>query len=152
MLQEQTGAKIIIIQESNEHADQKPLRISGPPEAIEEAKAKVMDILNQHDDRNGGGRGGGRGGGFGGRGGGGGRGGFDGGRGGGMRGGFGGRGGGGRGGGGFGGGGRGGGSGWPSGEGGEKTECVMVPSSKVNTLKKKRLLFILIFPGRPGDR
>ena len=26
MLQEQTGAKIIIIQESNEHADQKPLR------------------------------------------------------------------------------------------------------------------------------
>ena len=26
MLQEQTGAKIIIIQESNEHAEQKPLR------------------------------------------------------------------------------------------------------------------------------
>merc|ERR1719309_1426043 len=54
MLQEQTGAKIIIIQESNEHAEQKPLRISGAPEAIEEAKAKVMDILNQHDERNGG--------------------------------------------------------------------------------------------------
>merc|ERR1719493_435125 len=64
MLQEQTGAKIVIIQESNEHAEQKPLRISGPPEAIEEAKAKVMEILNQNDDRNGGfgGRGRGRGG------------------------------------------------------------------------------------------
>ena len=32
MLQEQTGAKIVIIQESNEPTDQKPLRISGPPE------------------------------------------------------------------------------------------------------------------------
>merc|ERR1719147_227864 len=107
MLQEQTGAKIIIIQESNEHAEQKPLRISGPPEAIEEAKAKVMEILNQHDDRNGfGGRGRGRGGPGGGRGG--------------PRGGFSGR-------------GRGGGAGWPSGggENGEKTEYVMVSSSKV---------------------
>lgn len=107
MLQEQTGAKIIIIQESNEHADQKPLRISGPPEAIEEAKGKVMEILNQHEDRNGfGGRGRGRGGPGGGRGG--------------PRGGFSGR-------------GRGGGAGWPSGggEGGEKTEYVMVPASKV---------------------
>jgi rRNA processing protein Krr1/Pno1 len=125
MLQEQTGAKIIIIQESNEHADQKPLRISGPPEAIEEAKAKVMDILNQHDDRNGGGRGGGRGG-FGGRGGGRGGGGFD--RGGGMRGGgFGGRG--------RGGGMRGGGSDWSGGGGGEKTEYVLVPASKVSLVE-----------------
>merc|ERR1719357_2044748 len=107
MLQEQTGAKIIIIQESNEHAEQKPLRISGPPEAIEEAKGKVMEILNQHEDRNGfGGRGRGRGGPGGGRGG--------------PRGGFSGR-------------GRGGGAGWPSGggDGGEKTEYVMVPASKV---------------------
>lgn len=40
-LQEETGAKINIIQESNERADEKPLRISGPPEVIEEAKAKV---------------------------------------------------------------------------------------------------------------
>merc|ERR1719318_2182377 len=106
MLQEQTGAKIIIIQESNEHAEQKPLRISGPPEAIEEAKGKVMEILNQNDDRNGyGGRGRGRGGPGGGRGG--------------PRGGFSGR-------------GRGGGAGWPSGgDGGEKTEYVMVPASKV---------------------
>ena len=109
MLQEQTGAKIVIIQESNEPTDQKPLRISGPPEAIEEAKAKVMDILSQHDDRNGG-RGG-----FRGRG----RGGFDRGMG---RGGFGGRG--------RGGMGRGGGWGGGGGEG-DKTEYVLVPSSKV---------------------
>jgi len=111
MLQEQTRAKIIIIQESNEHAEQKPLRISGPPEAIEEAKAKVMEILNQNDDRNGGfgGRGRGRGG-MGMRGGPGA-----------MRGSFGGR-----------GRGRGGGAGWPSGGAeGEKTEYIMVPASKV---------------------
>ena len=66
-----------------------------------------MEILNQHEDRNGfGGRGRGRGGPGGGRGG--------------PRGGFSGR-------------GRGGGAGWPSGggEGGEKTEYVMVPASKV---------------------
>merc|ERR1719300_677676 len=111
MLQEQTRAKIIIIQESNEHAEQKPLRISGPPEAIEEAKAKVMEILNQNDDRNGGfgGRGRGRGGM-----------GMSGGPGA-MRGSFGGR-----------GRGRGGGAGWPSGGAeGEKTEYIMVPASKV---------------------
>ena len=110
MLQEQTGAKIVIIQESNEPTEQKPLRISGPPESIEEAKAKVMDILSQHDDRNGG-RGG-----FRGRG----RGGFD--RGGMGRGGFGGRG---------GRGGFGGRGGYGGGGEGEKTEYVMVPSSKV---------------------
>jgi len=109
MLQEQTGAKIIIIQESNEHAEQKPLRISGSPEAIEEAKSKVMEILNQHDMGGGfGGRGRGRGGpGRGGPGM--------------MRGGFAGR-------------GRGGGAGWPTGgpdSGDSKTEYIMVPASKV---------------------
>merc|ERR1719334_1196596 len=61
MLQEQTGAKIIIIQESNEPTEAKPLRISGPPEAIEMAREKVMEILNSNDNR-GGGFGGGRGG------------------------------------------------------------------------------------------
>merc|ERR1719219_2286778 len=60
LLQEQTGAKMIIIQESNQQADQKPLRISGPPDSVERAKAEVFKILNQND-RNGG-VGGGRGG------------------------------------------------------------------------------------------
>ena len=60
MLQEQTGAKMIIIQESNQQADQKPLRISGPPDSVERAKAEVFKILNQNDKN--GGMGGGRGG------------------------------------------------------------------------------------------
>lgn len=62
MLQEQTGAKIIVIQESSEQADQKPLRISGSSDAVEAAKARVMDLLNQIDMNGGGGRGGMRGG------------------------------------------------------------------------------------------
>ena len=92
-LQEQSGAKIVIIQDTPEAALEKPLRITGSPEAVENAKHLVTDILNQNDDRDmgfgrGRGRGGmrgagGRGGGFmggrGGRGGGGGRGGFGGG-------------------------------------------------------------------------
>jgi len=106
MLQEQTGAKIIVIQESSEQLDQKPLRISGSGDAVESAKARVMELLNQIDMNGGGGRGGGM-------------------RGGGMRGGgFGGRG--------RGGGGRGGG-GWPGdrGGGGDKVEFVTVSSDKV---------------------
>lgn len=115
MLQEQTGAKIIIIQESNEPTEQKPLRISGAPEAVEEARQKCLEIINQNE--NGGGFRGGRGGGGGGRGGGmGGRGGF-GGRGGGRGGGA---------------GGGPGGAGWPTGgRPGEKQEMVLVPASKV---------------------
>ena len=70
-LQEQTGAKMIIIQDTNQQAEQKPLRITGTPESVERAKAEVFKILNQQDNRNGGGgrggfsggRGGGRGGG-----------------------------------------------------------------------------------------
>ena len=87
-------------------ADTKPVRISGSPDAIEQAKAKIMEIMNQQE-RNGYG-GGGRGG----------RGGMGGARG--SPGGMGrGR-------------GRGGPSGWPSGgEAGEKTEYIMVPASKV---------------------
>lgn len=74
MLQEETNAKIAIIQDSNEHADQKPLRISGPAECVENAKVRVEGILSSHDNHgpgfNRGGRGGGqRGGGFAGRGG-----------------------------------------------------------------------------------
>jgi len=127
MLQEQSGAKIVIIQESKDHADQKPLRISGPPQAIEAAKAQVMEILNQRDDRNGGGfagRGRGRGGGGGGfnQGGGGGRFVAEVAWGGGGYGGAGGE---------RGGGQPGGNSRGPSGGDGEKTEFVMVPASKV---------------------
>ena len=106
---------MIIIQESRDQADQKPLRITGSDESVEHAKAMVMEILSQEDDRGGfGGRGRGRGRGMGGRGAPGGRGGFGG------RGGP--------------GGGRGGGAGWPSGRdgygGGEATEYVSVPANK----------------------
>jgi len=68
-LQMQTGAKIIVIQENNSPANEKPLRISGSPQIVEAAKAKVMELLAQLDGApNGGGRG--RGGPMGGRGGG----------------------------------------------------------------------------------
>jgi len=110
MLQEQTGAKITIIQENSEQADQKPLRISGPPDAVEDAKARVMELLSQIDQNGfGGGRGRGRGGGMRGSP----RGGGFGGRGGGM--------------------GRGGRSGWPSVHdgSGEKVDFVTVSSDKV---------------------
>merc|ERR1719495_187923 len=111
-LQEETGAKIVIIQETKEFADQKPLRISGPPDKVEYAKQRVMQVIQEEREKLAGG-GMGRGGG---------RGGFRGGRGG-DRGGFRGRGGGGR-----------GGSGWPSGGGGggyEMQEHFSVPSNKV---------------------
>lgn len=123
-LQERSGAKIIIIQDSPEAAHEKPLRITGDPNAVETAKELVQEILNQNDDRDMGGFGeGGRGGGRG-RGaprGGGGRGGFDGGRGrGAPRGGYGG-----------GGGGRGGGWGGGGNEyGAEHTDYVTIPSNK----------------------
>ena len=46
-LQEQTGATLIIIQDSNQQAEHKPLRIIGTPESVERAKAEVFKILNQ---------------------------------------------------------------------------------------------------------
>merc|ERR1719336_481064 len=66
-LQERSGAKIIIIQDSPDAAHEKPLRITGDPGAVEAAKELVTEILNQNDDRDmggfgGGGRGRGRGG------------------------------------------------------------------------------------------
>ena len=69
-LQEQSGAKIVIIQDTPEAAVEKPLRITGSPEAVEIAKGLVTDILNQNDERDMGfgGRGRGRGGGMRGRG------------------------------------------------------------------------------------
>jgi len=50
-LQEQSGAKIVIIQDSPEAANEKPLRITGAPENVEAAKQLVIDIVNQGDDR-----------------------------------------------------------------------------------------------------
>merc|ERR1719384_1812398 len=68
-LQERSGAKIIIVQDSPEAAQEKPLRITGDPNAVETAKELVSEILSQNDDRDGmGGFGGGRGGGMRGRG------------------------------------------------------------------------------------
>jgi len=124
-LQEETGAKIVIIQDSKDFADQKPLRISGPPDKVEYAKQRVMQVIQEEREKlngMGGGRGGGRGG---------------------FRGGPGGRGGGGfRGGRGGPGGGRGGGSGWPSeggggGYGGEVQDTYAVPSNKVGLVMGK---------------
>merc|ERR1719244_895168 len=68
-LQEETGAKIVIIQETKDFADQKPLRISGPPDKVEYAKQRVMQVVQEEREKLGGG-GGGRGGFRGGRGGG----------------------------------------------------------------------------------
>lgn len=44
-LQEDTGAKIVIIQESREYALEKPLRITGSPEAVEMARLRVENLL-----------------------------------------------------------------------------------------------------------
>lgn len=60
-LQERSGAKIIIIQDSAELAHEKPLRITGDPQAVETAKQLVTEILNQNDEREMGGFGGGAG-------------------------------------------------------------------------------------------
>eukprot|EP00088_Acartia_fossae_P015901 TRINITY_DN1882_c0_g2_i1.p1 TRINITY_DN1882_c0_g2~~TRINITY_DN1882_c0_g2_i1.p1 ORF type:complete len:495 (+),score=204.85 TRINITY_DN1882_c0_g2_i1:212-1696(+) len=62
-LQMQTGAKIVVIQENNSVAQEKPVRITGSPQTVEAAKAKVMELLAQLDGApNGGGMGRGRGG------------------------------------------------------------------------------------------
>ncbi len=49
ILQESTGAKIVIIQETADFANEKPLRITGTPESVERAKNMVTEILNQND-------------------------------------------------------------------------------------------------------
>jgi len=59
-LQEETGAKIVIIQETKDVADQKPLRISGPPDKIEYAKTRVLQVIEEERSKlgmGGGGRG-----------------------------------------------------------------------------------------------
>ena len=60
-LQEQSGCKIVIIQDTPEAAMEKPLRITGSPEAVETAKQLVTEVLANIDDRDSfGGRGRGR--------------------------------------------------------------------------------------------
>lgn len=50
-LQEQSGAKIVIIQDTPEAANEKPLRITGTAENVEQAKQLVLDIVSQGDVR-----------------------------------------------------------------------------------------------------
>ena len=47
-LQERSGAKITIIQDSPKVAHEKPLRITGDPGAVEAAKELVTEILNRN--------------------------------------------------------------------------------------------------------
>ena len=54
-LQEETGAKIVIIQESREYAAEKPLRITGSPEAVEMARIRVEAVLAHEMEKVGGG-------------------------------------------------------------------------------------------------
>jgi len=54
-LQEETGAKIVIIQESREYAAEKPLRITGSPEAVEMARIRVEAVLANEMEKVGGG-------------------------------------------------------------------------------------------------
>merc|ERR1719330_2216430 len=76
-LQEETGAKIVIIQESKEFAAEKLLKITGPPDKVEFARIRVDQVIADEQKKMGGGGGfdggrggrGGRGGGRGGRGG-----------------------------------------------------------------------------------
>jgi len=50
-LQETSGAKIVIVQDTAEFADEKPLRITGSSDSVERAKGMITDILTQNDER-----------------------------------------------------------------------------------------------------
>jgi len=50
-LQEETGAKIIVIQESRAVAEQKPLRISGTAETVEAARQRVEQVIAQEQHK-----------------------------------------------------------------------------------------------------
>merc|ERR1719510_2254546 len=70
-MQEETGAKIVIIQESKEFAQEKLLKIAGPPDKVEFARVRVDQVIAEEQKKMGGGVGGGHMGGGRGRGGGG---------------------------------------------------------------------------------
>merc|ERR1719193_2049519 len=50
-LQEETGAKIVIIQDTKEFADEKPLKITGPPDIVEFAKQRVEQIIAEEEEK-----------------------------------------------------------------------------------------------------
>merc|ERR1719206_420805 len=50
-LQEETGAKIVIIQDTKEFADEKPLKITGAPEIVEFAKKRVEQIIAEEEEK-----------------------------------------------------------------------------------------------------
>merc|ERR1719331_2507952 len=58
-LQEETGAKIVIIQESKEFANEKLLKITGPPDKVEFARVRVDQVISDEQKKMGGGVGGG---------------------------------------------------------------------------------------------
>merc|ERR1719187_2705215 len=58
-LQEETGAKIVIIQESKEFANEKLLKITGPPEKVEFARVRVDQVIADEQKKMGGAMGGG---------------------------------------------------------------------------------------------
>lgn len=52
-LQERTGVKMVLIQDSNQATFQdKPLRITGPPDRCQRAKEMIMDLLAKKDAEN----------------------------------------------------------------------------------------------------
>merc|ERR1719195_305684 len=50
-LQEETGAKIVIIQDTKEFADEKPLKITGSPDIVEFAKQRVDQIIAEEEEK-----------------------------------------------------------------------------------------------------
>jgi len=50
-LQEETGAKIVIIQDTREFADEKPLKITGPPDVVEFAKQRVDQVIAEEEEK-----------------------------------------------------------------------------------------------------
>merc|ERR1719189_2894122 len=53
-LQEETGAKIVIIQESKEFAAEKLLKITGPPDKVEFARMRVDQVIAEEQKKMGG--------------------------------------------------------------------------------------------------
>merc|ERR1719228_1598702 len=56
-LQEETGAKIAVIQDSREFAEEKPLKITGTPQIVEYAKQRVEQFIAEEQEKMRGGRG-----------------------------------------------------------------------------------------------
>merc|ERR1719315_842615 len=50
-LQEETGAKIVIIQDTREFADEKPLKITGSADVVEFAKQRVEQVIAEEEEK-----------------------------------------------------------------------------------------------------